>query len=118
MMDIVKYEDSKDFIESIPTGQASNAVIIRQINEAVVEVIDANGWWKADVKWDGCINFSSYSNIPYWEDEDRKDKACCDDSLHICEGGFEMIEILKQLQMIGKREFNKPHQFWAEKELR
>lgn len=116
-MKILNIDKDKDAIKALQISGSfiEDTVVIKRINDACIDVYDANGWWSAGVKWDGCIDFYSYANISYWDDPERKDKDCCDNYIHLCEGGNDMIETIKILQEIGKREFKESHTFWQEK---
>lgn len=36
-------------------------------------------------KWDGCIDYRSYSNGYDWKHECSEDCPCCEDYIHICD---------------------------------
>ncbi len=64
----------------------------------------AETWRSAVVKWDGCIHFHSYANVPLELSPDRKDPACCDDYLHICDID-EMIADLQKIKAMAFEHF-------------
>ena len=63
-----------------------------------LELKDPEGWYKASVKWDGCIHFIQYGNVSLPEDPERKSEDCCDDYLHICnlDGLIERLCALRE----------------------
>lgn len=61
-------------------------------------------WRRACVKWDGCIHFDSFANVPLELSPDRKDPACVDSYIHICEID-EMIEDLQAIKKLALEHF-------------
>ena len=70
-----------------------------------LELKDPNGFYRAVAKWDGCIHFNQYGNIPLTIDPERKDKACSDDYIHICYLDSH-IERLLELKRLAQEHFN------------
>jgi hypothetical protein len=64
------------------------------------KILGADTWRSAQVRSDGCIHFNSYANLPLELSPDRKDPACCDDYLHICDID-ELIEDLKEIKRLA-----------------
>lgn len=72
-----------------------------------LEVVDPEGWWKASVKWDGCIHFTRYFNIPYEDGQDRtKDEQATEDYIHICDLD-DYIRRLQALRFMADKHFKK-----------
>jgi hypothetical protein len=63
---------------------------------------DGEAWWKATVKWDGCIHLNRYHNLPYPQPKD--DRHALSDYLHICELD-EFIEAMIALRDRAKEYF-------------
>lgn len=67
---------------------------VTEINGSVIEIKNKDRMWKASVKWDGCIDFRTWSN------DDESDM----DYIHICSAD-EMIGIMEKLKEIAKKKF-------------
>ena len=65
----------------------------------ILTLTDGEGWWRAGVKWDGCINLTRYFNVPY-----GAGVAGDSDTLHICNVD-ELIELLQELKDQARRCF-------------
>lgn len=64
-------------------------------------------WWKADIRWDGCIHFSHAGNAPFHPlYENREAAHACDDYIHICDLD-EMIARLQALKVAAQDHFGK-----------
>jgi len=78
------------------------------INLLDASCLQSNGedniWWRAAVRWDGCIHLDTFGNIPLELDPDRKDPACCDDYIHICDLD-RYIERLQEMREIAQEYF-------------
>ncbi len=61
-------------------------------------------WRRAVVKWDGCIHFDSFANLPLEASPDRKDPNCADCYIHICDID-EMIEDLQKITDLAIEHF-------------
>lgn len=63
-----------------------------------LELSDEDGSYHASVKWDGCIHFDRYENIPATIDPERKGPGCCDSYIHICnvDDMIARLQALKQ----------------------
>lgn len=68
-----------------------------------VRLQDEEGWYSAYVKWDGCISFSRYFNMPVglMNDEEKEENT---DNMHICDID-EMIQILQELKEAALERF-------------
>ena len=68
----------------------------------------ANIWWRARVKWDGCVDLYDYANIPYDLDPSRTDSAIAgaDCYIHICDVD-RLIERLQALKALALAHFGK-----------
>ena len=76
-----------------------------------LEAEDPEGWYKASVKWDGCIHFNRYHNIPYSSDNVREDPIALTDYLHICDLD-EHIERLVELRELAKKYYEEHGRDW------
>jgi hypothetical protein len=82
--------------------------------DAWVDVIcdfyqDGKCWTRASIKWDGCIHFHIAGNVPFSKDDGSvgssfRDKAACDDYIHIC-NLKSFIEKLQKLEKFAKEYF-------------
>ncbi len=61
-----------------------------------LELEDPEGWWKAGIKWDGCVNLWQYNNLSLDEDRERKSQQCLDHYIHIC----DIDDAIKRLEAI------------------
>lgn len=67
-------------------------------SSAWLSLVDPEGWWKAGVKFDGCVHFTRHFNVPFTlggEDTDY---------IHICDVD-EMIAMLQALKAEAARHF-------------
>ena len=69
-----------------------------------LSVQDPDGWYEADVKWDGCIHFHQYSNVPLPRKVNNKEQL--HDYLHICDID-DIIKRLTQLKAVAQQHFGK-----------
>ena len=65
----------------------------------ILELENPDGWYKATVRFDGCIHFYRYYNTPFTVPNRPKNDGM--DYLHICDLDDE-INRLKELQRIAK----------------
>lgn len=65
------------------------------------DFIDPEGWYKAAVKWDGCIHYDSATNVPFGIPDRRTDSDCY---WHICDIDHE-IERLQALKEAALEHF-------------
>ena len=79
-------------------------VIPEKTQDHWLEIEDPEGWYSAIARFDGCVHFYHYGNIPLSSSPDRKDSACCDDYIHICDID-EMIERLQSLKKVAQEHF-------------
>lgn len=84
-------------------------VIPEETQSRWLTLSDAEGeegdvWYRADVRFDGCVHLYTYGNVPYNEDSKREDPACCDDYIHICSID-DMIVRLQALKVKAKEHF-------------
>lgn len=63
-------------------------------------------WWKAYVKWDGCVQIDCAFNVPFGIDGRDKDHMAQEDGMHICDLD-EFIERLIKLRDAAKGHFGK-----------
>ena len=62
-----------------------------------VEFVSPDGWWAADVRFDGCVNLVNMINTPLKEGQDYGDLA--DDNvqgMHIC----DLPDLMERLQAL------------------
>lgn len=76
-----------------------------------LEIHDKEGWFKAIIKWDGCIHLDKFSNTPFTLREKDEDDSC-DEYHHICDIQRE-IEFLYSLLKVA-REHYKNHHYYDE----
>lgn len=62
---------------------------------------DPEGWWKASIKWDGCINLNRVHNVPLPVTDEHPQLV---DYIHICELD-DMIERLEELRDKAREHF-------------
>lgn len=67
-----------------------------------LELVDPEGWYHAIVKFDGCIHFNRYCNIPIHELQPGQEADI--DYLHICDLD-DTIARLQALRDIAKAHF-------------
>ncbi|MDO8531199.1 MAG: hypothetical protein Q7T26_03375 [Dehalococcoidia bacterium] len=72
-----------------------------------LELNDPEGWYHATVKWDGCIDFARYFNLPF-TDPSRREGDC--DVLHICELD-DLLGRLQELKTLAQQHFT-DHEEW------
>ena len=70
-------------------------------HEGSMTIADPDGWFKAQVRWDGCVHLNIASNTPFTEPDRRTD---CDDYIHICELD-DMITRLQSIKTIAIEHF-------------
>ena len=81
-----------------------------------VEFLDAemedpeSRWYKASVKWDGCVHFNRYYNTPMSFEEDHKDGKDVD-YMHICDLD-QLIDRLTELRDKAKAYFTEKRGEW------
>jgi len=65
-------------------------------HEVCVSFEDKEGWWKASLRFDGCINIWKYSNVPFTERDDGEGSQLID-YIHICSitDFISMLEFFK-----------------------
>ena len=71
---------------------------------STVEFRDPEGWWRATVKWDGCIDLWRYFNVPMDVQNRREDDE--PSYLHICDLD-DTIRRLLALRRLARRAFGK-----------
>jgi hypothetical protein len=76
-------------------------VIPEKTDESWLELRDPDGFYKAGVKWDGCVHFDRYYNAPL-DDETRRPEDR--DYIHICDVERE-IERLQALLVEARKHF-------------
>ena len=62
---------------------------------------EGDNWYKASVKWDGCIEIEQAANTPFEEGRTPDD---CDDNTHICNLDA-YIDRLQKLKELAKKFF-------------
>lgn len=62
-----------------------------------IDLIDPEGWYKASVKWDGCVHFRRAYNLPYPHPEGDDDAF--EDYIHIC----DLDEFIARLQALKQK---------------
>ncbi len=67
-------------------------------------VADPDGWWKAVVRFDGCIHLDHAANSSFTNDPARKESLECDDYIHICDVD-DFIARLLELKRLAKLHF-------------
>lgn len=70
--------------------------------EYVIYAEDPEGWYSARCKWDGCVDFSRYFNLPMHEPSRNEDD---EDSLHICELDDFITELTALRDLLKTRGF-------------
>lgn len=90
---------------------ADEWIVFRPTEDHWLELRDPDGWWHADVRFDGCIHLYRAYNSPLKEDETTDQRPTDDphyelDYLHICDLD-ETIERLKALK--AKILIERPH---------
>ena len=58
-------------------------------------LVDPSGYYRADVKWDGCVHFHRYHNVPLFGDG-SKEEGRIEDYVHFC----NLDEEIKRLQAL------------------
>ena len=71
---------------------------------------DGCHWYKAAVKWDGCIHFNRAYNEPFNNNPRDSDN---EDYIHICDID-EYIEILQKLKVKAIEYFKKHERKWPD----
>jgi hypothetical protein len=66
-------------VPAVPLWQESDEADKR---ETILSLTDGEGWWSADVRFDGCVHLWRYANEP--KGEPGRDDGC-DDYMHICD---------------------------------
>lgn len=64
-------------------------------------------WWKASVRWDGCVHLYKAGNVPFVGEEGsphRKKEGACDSYMHVCCVN-DLIELLTELQEKAQEHF-------------
>jgi hypothetical protein len=79
-------------------------IVAERTHEAWLTLRDPEGWFTAGVKFDGCISFTRYFNIPEGSDDPRADEGDLVDTLHICDLD-EMIERLHAIKAFARAHF-------------
>lgn len=69
-----------------------------------LELKDPEGWYYATVKWDGCIHFNRYFNMPKEMQEKELEENRMDDYIHICSVD-DMIQRLQALRAEARKHF-------------
>lgn len=69
-----------------------------------LEIKDPEGWYYARVKWDGCIHFNRYFNMPKEMQEKEPEENRMDDYIHICSVD-DMIQRLQALKAEALKHF-------------
>lgn len=64
---------------------------------------DGEGWFEAEVRWDGCTHLYRHFNLP-WGEDPRNDDADNTDYLHICDID-DMIDRLQALKEMARQHF-------------
>lgn len=64
-------------------------------------------------KWDGCVDYRSYSNGYGWDHECDDDCQCCEDYIHICDMD-DFIDQMKQIKMqaVGYFKGKNGEEYW------
>lgn len=83
--------------EKVPSKEA-------QLEGVVVEFVDPNGWRRARVKWDGCIDLHTYANTPLTI-RGKGEEDSCDCYIHICDIDDFMLE-LEALRTAAQKHFD------------
>lgn len=60
--------------------------------------LDPEGWYSARVKWDGCVDFYRYMNIPL-ERRELGEEDECDCYIHIC----NIDDMIKRLEALREQ---------------
>ena len=68
-------------------------IIPEKTDRLWLEVKEPDGWYTAICKWDGCVHFYRYHNVPYPQPED--DKMALDDYIHYCSLDEEIERLTK-----------------------
>jgi hypothetical protein len=76
---------------------------VTEINNAVIQLDDEEGWWSAIVKWDGCVDFYRYHNWPKGETPEGREEVS--DYIHICDVD-DLIARLQALKEAAKTNFD------------
>ncbi len=71
-------------------------IVPEKSKEYLLEIKDPDGWYYAQVKWDGCVQYFRYYNTPMGVDIEN-DKDC--DYIHICSVDEEIarLQALKRM---------------------
>ena len=82
-------------------------------DEHVLEIQDPENWYKALVKWDGCIDFHRAYNLPFIN-ESKDDPGQLVDCLHICDINdlIQRLQALKELAKIHFQSCQAGIQYW------
>lgn len=79
-------------------------VVPEKTEDHWLEVVDPDGWYSAVVKWDGCVHFRRYHNIPLQDRPSGKEHMELEDYLHMCDIDEE-IERLQKLKEAALKHF-------------
>lgn len=74
-------------------------------DEYFLAIHDPEGWWRAGIRWDGCVNLDCFRNIPFHADPKRESHQCCDDYIHICDVD-DLIARLQSLKEMAQEYFD------------
>ena len=70
-----------------------------------LEVEDPEGWYKAVVKWDGCVHLNRFFNLPFTQGGNDSDY------LHVCDLN-DFIDRLTELRDLARQHFEKTGDEW------
>ena len=73
-------------------------------SESIANFISSEGWYRAYVKWDGCIEFYRAFNVPFTLQEADHVLVEDEDQIHICDID-ETIELLQGLKKVAIEKF-------------
>jgi hypothetical protein len=73
-------------------------------NEYRLQIVDPDGWYKAAIKWDGCIDLDTYANTPLTHRKPDEEDAC-DCYIHICDVD-DFIGRLQSLKALALAHFD------------
>lgn len=77
---------------------------IKQKEDHWLDLVDPEGWYDAGVKWDGCVHFNRYFNLPLHLRVTKEDQDELSDYIHICSID-DMINRLTELKQIAQDHF-------------
>jgi len=81
-------------------------ILPEKTTETWLQVEDPEGWYGAIVKWDGCIHFDAYANVPIHErtGDPKEEHRELVDYIHICDID-DMIARLQDLREVAVSHF-------------